>query len=111
MNANTIARKLVAEMTDAMQRHVHPRSGQLMPPRLTGRHGVAGLNVGEQVLDRADELLEAESATWLPGQDPDVSLELCKSDNGWEISWSIGEAVPDKTDAVDSDDDAVGEGS
>ena len=31
------------------------------------------MGVGEKVLDRADELLEAESESWLPGQDPDVS--------------------------------------
>jgi hypothetical protein len=110
MNTNAIARDLVAAMTDAVQRHVHPRTGLWMPPRLTGRLPVAGVGVGEKVLDRADELLAAES--WLQGQDPDVSFELCKVAEGWVISWSIGEPAENSGDgpADESDgDDTMGE--
>lgn len=89
MDANAIARALVAEMSDAVHRHFLPRSDVVAPPRLTGHHQVPGAKLGEQVLDHADELLQTECETWLPGREPDVALDLRKEENGWVVSWVI----------------------
>ncbi len=105
MDANAIARALMAEMSDAVHRRYHPRSGVLVPTRLTGQHPVPTAKLGEKALDQADELLETECETWPLADAPDISLDLCKDKNGWVVSWVI-----DSEPEQESESDALEEG-
>ncbi len=92
MDVRSIARQIVREITDAVHRCFTPRSGVLVPPRLSGRHPVPGPMLGEQVMDAADALLESVCDDWPRQLDTEVSLDLVEDDAQWHISWVVEEA-------------------
>ena len=89
MDARAIARTVVEEISATVDKHIHPRTGQLMPPRLEGRHPVPSAKVGEQVIDRLDELVEVAAESWSFDREPEVFLELCQVDQRWLVEWVV----------------------
>ena len=89
MDPNSIARALVDEISASVDRHVHPRTGRLMPPRVHGRRVVANGQLGELVIDQVDELLEAAVGGWGLELDLEVSLDLCHVEGRWLVEWAV----------------------
>ena len=93
MDVHSIADTLVEEISDTVDRHIHPRTGALMPPRLHGRYVVPDLKRGEQVIDRVDQVLEVAAETWRLDRAPEIYLDLCPERQGWVIAWVVETVV------------------
>ena len=93
MDVRRIARDLVREITDAVHQRFNPRSGVLVPSRLSGRHPVPGAKLGEQVMDAADALLESVCDDWPRQIEPEVYLDLVEDGAHWYVSWVVDTAA------------------
>ena len=83
-DSRTIAAELVDQITNTVHRRFNSRRGVLVPPRLTGRCGVASMKSGEAVMDRADELLDSASQEWPSELEPEVYMELQRDGKRWQ---------------------------
>jgi len=99
-DAQSIANDLVEEISNTVHRRYQPRRAVLMPPCLKGRRPCPSMKIGEQVLDRVDELLDQAVTDWPDAIHPDIYIDLICEGQTWQLEW-----VVDTTGEVGMDDD------